>query len=59
MKKELKDGDLAVTGLMLTGMLTNYALLQSMRESKTLTAMVFIGLTAMGGFFWLLSSLAG
>ncbi len=58
MKKELKE-DIAVGSLMATGMLTNFALLQSMRQSKTLTTMVIVGLAAMGGFFWFLSSIPG
>ncbi|MBM7073479.1 hypothetical protein JQC92_15805 [Shewanella sp. 202IG2-18] len=58
MKKELKE-DVVINSLMATGMLTNFALLQSMKQSKTLTVMVLTGLAAMGVFFLFLSSITG
>ncbi|WP_196492521.1 hypothetical protein [Psychrosphaera haliotis] len=55
MEKQTKD-DLKTTAMLFTGTLTEFALLKSMTQSKTLTAMVIIGLAMFAGLgFFLLS----
>ena len=45
--------------LMATGLLTEFALLQSMSKSKTLTAMVATATVLIGGFALFLVKMAG
>lgn len=57
MKADHKD-HLKGTGLFMTGFLTEIALIQSMMRSKTLTAMVIVGVIFFVGFFYFLFNLA-
>lgn len=45
--------------LMMLEAFTVYHLVQSMRQSKVLTAMVVIGLLSVGGFFFFLRKMTG
>lgn len=53
------NGKLIETTLLASGFLTEYALLQSMGHSKTLTWMVIVGLSMFGGFVLFLLNMAG
>ena len=57
MKTEDKD-NLETTALIATGLLTEYALFQSMKRSKTLTVMVIVGVIFFVGFFYFLFNIA-
>lgn len=57
MTPEEKD-NLKTTALMATGFLTEFALIQSMMRSKTLTIMVIVGLIFFLGFFYFLFNIA-
>jgi len=56
-KTEDKD-NLETTALIATGLLTEYALFQSMKRSKTLTVMVIVGVIFFVGFFYFLFNIA-
>jgi hypothetical protein len=58
MNKKTKE-NLAETALIGTGLLSKFALLKSMTESKTLTIMVILGLLFFSGFILFLVTMAG
>ena len=58
MKKQTKE-NLVESALIGTGLLSQFALLKSMTESKTLTIMVIIGFLFFSGFILFLVKMAG
>ncbi|PMG51077.1 hypothetical protein [Shewanella sp. 10N.286.52.B9] len=58
MNKQSKE-NLAEAALIGTGLLSKFALLKSMTESKTLTIMVVLGLLFFSGFILFLVKMAG
>lgn len=58
MDNQTKD-DLKTSALLATGTLTQFALLKSMTQSKTLTGMVIIGAILFGGLVMFLINMAG
>ncbi len=58
MNKQSKE-NLAEAALIGTGLLSKFALLKSMTESKTLTIMVILGLLFFSGFILFLVKMAG
>lgn len=58
MNKQTKE-DLAEAALIGTGLLSKFALLKSMEESKTLTVIVIVGLLFFSGFILFLVKMAG
>lgn len=58
MNKKTKE-NLAEATLIGTGLLSKFALLKSMTESKTLTIMVILGLLFFSGFILFLVKMAG
>jgi hypothetical protein len=58
MNKQTKE-DLVEAALIGTGLLSKFALLKSMAESKTLTVMVIVGLLFFSGFTLFLVEMAG
>jgi hypothetical protein len=58
MDNQTKD-DLKTTALLATGTLTQFALLKSMSQSKTLTVMVIIGAILFGGLALFLLKMSG
>ncbi|MGI2111593.1 hypothetical protein ACRN9C_19705 [Shewanella frigidimarina] len=58
MNKQTKE-NLAEAALIGTGLLSKFALLKSMTESKTLTIMVILGLLFFSGFILFLVKMAG
>jgi hypothetical protein len=58
MNKQTKE-DLVEAALIGTGLLSKFALLKSMAESKTLTVMVIVGLLFFSGFTLFLVKMAG
>jgi hypothetical protein len=57
MDDQLKD-ELKTNAQLATGTLTSFALIKSMTQSKTLTAMVCVGLLAFSGFIFFLVKMA-
>tara|TARA_R110002012_G_C11637755_1_gene610360 strand:+ start:433 stop:708 length:276 start_codon:yes stop_codon:yes gene_type:complete len=58
MDNQTKD-DLKTSALLATGTLTQFALIKSMTQSKTLTAMVIIGAVLFGGLALFLLKMSG
>ncbi|GIU13684.1 MULTISPECIES: hypothetical protein [unclassified Shewanella] len=58
MNKKTKE-NLTEAALIGTGLLSKFALLKSMTESKTLTTMVILGLLFFSGFILFLVKMAG
>ena len=58
MDNQTKD-DLKTSALLATGTLTQFALLKSMTQSKTLTVMVIIGAILFGGLALFLLKMSG
>jgi hypothetical protein len=58
MENKTKD-DLKTCALLATGTLTQFALLKSMSQSKTLTVMVIVGVILFGGFALFLFKMSG
>ena len=58
MDNQTKD-DLKTSALLVTGTLTQFALLKSMTQSKTLTVMVIVGAILFGGLALFLFKMSG